>query len=295
MSDNIELIVGLLRMIGSGAVGGIAGALLGAYLNNRFTKQREIEKKAVLEFFQEPILHKFRNSVRVYLGVRYAEGELPVFNATGYLTIETEVNGRRSKKIPKELLIKKESFCLQTLKDSEDELRKKRGHTCYSRGKCMFCLGKTYLVPYYSPEVEWEALPWTLPVYVGEGLEGDKYNHVTHIPVRGNAKLAVFDIYRVKMVELKYEEEFYLIKVHSEYGCDIRPRICLKLPLRKSVNVIFRIKIGGENLREMPESPELKIEYKNGDYLLSYGGFSQSFSDVLKDKLCTIDLRSRGL
>ena len=160
--------------------------------------------------------------------------------------------------------------------------------------RCIFCVGKTYLVPYLSPEVEWEALPWSLPVYVGEGLDGDKYNHVTHIPVGGNAKLAVFDMYRVKVIKPEYEEKFYLIKVHSEYGCDIRPRICLKLSLQNPVNVIFRIRIGGENIRETPESPELTIEYKNDDYFLSYGDFSQSLSDILEDRLCTIDLRPIG-
>ncbi|MHA1505946.1 MAG: hypothetical protein ACTSR0_01965, partial [Candidatus Asgardarchaeia archaeon] len=28
-----------------------------------------------------------------------------------------------------------------------------------------------------------EALPWTLPVYIGKGEEGYEYKHVTHIPV----------------------------------------------------------------------------------------------------------------
>jgi len=60
------------------------------------------------------------------------------------------------------------------------------------------------------------------------------------------------------------------------------------------VNVIFRIRIGGENIRETPESPELTIEYKNDDYFLSYGDFSQSLSDILEDRLCTIDLRPIG-
>ncbi len=290
MSGNINSIIEIIKIIITGAVG-IAGALLGAHFNNRFAKQREIEKKAVLEFFSKPILHKLQCSVRAYLGVKYIEGELPVFNATSYLTIETEVNGRRSREIPKEILVKKESFCLQTLEHLKDRLRIVKDRACYFR-RCIFCSSKTYLVPYHSPEVEWEALPWTLPVDVGAGLEGDKYNHVTHIPVGGNAKLAVFDVYRVKVIESEYEEEFYLVKVHSEYGCDIRPRICLKLPLRNSVNVIFKIRIGGENLRETPESPELKIEYKNGDYYLSYGCFSKSFSDILKDRLSTIDLRS---
>ena len=111
---------GVIEILASGAVG-IAGTLLGVYLNNRLAKQREIEKKAVLDFFPEPVLQKFQCSVRIYLGVKHVEGELPVFNATGYLTIETEMNGRRSKEIPKEIVVKIDLFCLHSTLDQHSE------------------------------------------------------------------------------------------------------------------------------------------------------------------------------
>lgn len=150
------------------------------------------------------------------------------------------------------------------------------------------------MVPYHSPEVMWEPLCWTTPIHVGEGSDGDKYNHVTHIPVGGNAKLCLCDLYKV--VDEQENVEFYLIKVHSEYGVEVWPRICLKLPLESppSFEIIFKVKVGGENVRNIIESPELRIRWQNRDkdYVLSYGDEKWKLSDILEERIVTFNPRS---
>ena len=47
-----------------------------------------------------------------------------------------------------------------------------------------------------SLKVLYETLPWTLPLYAGKGLDELEYKHLTHIPVKGGAKLLLFDLYK---------------------------------------------------------------------------------------------------
>jgi len=255
------------------------GGSLFTYL---FTKRRDVEKKAILRFSSEPIFQRFEESVRVYLGVEYVKGELSVFNAVGYLTIETNEGSR----IPSDILIKKgDSICQPHI------IRVMGGRADISRDSCDFCKGKGYLVPYHNPEVRWEPLCWTTPINIGEGLEGDKYCHVTHIPIGGRAKLCLCDLYRVKY----HDEEFYMIKVHSEYGVEVWPRVCLRLPLRNPPNfeIIFKVRVGGENVRNIVKSPELRIGWldKEEDYVLSYGNEEpKKLRDILGERLVSIPM-----
>ena len=94
------------------AIGAAVGWIGGGYATYRFMKRREMEKKAILKFSDKPVFHKFENSVRVLLSVEYVKGELSVFNAVSYLTIEIERDGEKSLEIPKEILVKKgEEIC----------------------------------------------------------------------------------------------------------------------------------------------------------------------------------------
>lgn len=284
MEQIIRQIMEYLKYLDNPIAYWIGGSLSTGFFTYLFTKRREAEKRAILEFSSEPIFQELEKSVRLLLDVKYVEGELSVFNAVGYLTIEIERDGKRSLRIPEKILVKKgEEFC-----QGEGWI-----------GVCEFCKDehkdewKKYLVPYYSPEVRWEPLCWTLPIPAGEGLDGDKYNHVTHIPVGGNAKLCLCDLYKAKVVDKKenVNKEFYLIKVHSEYGVEVRPRICLKLPLENppDFEIIFKVKVGGENVRKIIESPELRIRWQNRDedYVLSYGGNEKSWKlgDILGERI----------
>ncbi|MCD6491043.1 MAG: hypothetical protein J7K59_01965 [Candidatus Korarchaeota archaeon] len=114
-----------------------------------------------------------------------------------------------------------------------------------------------------------EALPWTLPVYIGKGQEGYEYKHVTHIPVRGSGKVVLFDIYKYE-----YGSKKYLLKVHSEYGTDVLPRVLLKLPVEQENledELEFEITISAENLRRSTTA-KVVVKYlkTKKDYLLKY-------------------------
>jgi len=140
-------------------------------------------------------------------------------------------------------------------------VEKKEGSCALRSIGCNKCEGKEYLVSYEKGDkvkVFCEYVPWTVPVKSGEGINNLPYKHVTHIPVQGSAKLVLFDIYRMD----DGQEEFYLIKVHSEYGDIYHPRVCLKLPLRNPPKdtLIFNIDVSGENVRGRART-SLKILY----------------------------------
>jgi len=78
----------------------------------------------------------------------------------------------------------------------------------------------------------------------------------------------LFDIFKIEDTE--NDERFYLIKVHSEYGTEYYPRVCLKLPLdrRWKGELVFEIKASGENIRKQANA-QVKIKY-DSDYVLEY-------------------------
>lgn len=110
----------------------------------------------------------------------------------------------------------------------------------------------------------------------GTGLNGLKYNHLTHIPPQGEALLRLFDVYKVEVYgplvrgERRKKEEFWLIKVHSEYGVKYHPRICLRLPAENdSATLNLTIKLAGENLKESPQT-SIKINDRELEGLEKY-------------------------
>ncbi len=254
-------------------IGTIGGVVVGFALS----ELREYMRRAVLNF-TDIELYNLDKSVRVVLPVRHAGGSLPVNNASGYLTIYLRTNGKMEKYI------------------SEDILIEKLGSSCsiacglcnYKNGDLSF--SKPYLAQYPKAKIASELLPWTVPLEAGRGLDGFEYKHLTNIPVDGIAKLVLFDIYKAT----KAGEQFYLIKVHSEYGTEYYPRVCLKLPIRRGWNgeLVFDIKVSGENVRKQAKA-QVKIVYDDiGHYLLEYyveGKLRKNFhfDAIMKDKEST--------
>ncbi len=246
------------------AASGIIGVVVGFGLS----EWKEHRRRAVLNFNDIELYH-FSNSVRFVLPVKHSEDTLPVNNASGYLTIYLKKDELKEK-IPEDLIIEK-------VDSSHCSIR-----------ECKLCAYKTgdinlgskpYLAPYPKAKVLSELLPWTVPIPAGEGLDGLEYKHLTNIPVRGFARLVLFDLYKAT----KAGEEFYLLKVHSEYGTEQYPRICLKLPigLKLGGELIFDIKVSGENVRGQARAQIKIMSDVLGDYLAEYyikGKFIRNFS-----------------
>ncbi len=234
--------------------------------------------------FGDIIIQRFEESARIILSVKHEYGSLQVTNATGFLTIKIGDDNI----IPHDLIVKKEDSrcslqyrcdkCVKVIPISRLETEYK------------YCL---YLTSYKEPMVLDEALPWTMPIKIGEGMDGLKYCHVTNIPAKGSAKLLLFDVYDV--IDEKNNEEFYLIKVHSEYGDELYPRICLKLPKNpnnvsseltsklSTDGITFKIRVTGDNVRK-PAETEIKIKYscEDKDYVLFYKK-DRKFSEILQE------------
>lgn len=227
-----------------GILSGFVGGFISGYIDPKLIER---ERKVTLRF-SRIIIQQFPKSARIILEVKN-EGKLSVYNAVGYLTIE--VDGRPQ--IPKDLVIRKGTgFCNPIPAPAR---------RFFIDGTCEFCDFTGYLVPEESPEVLSEPLCWTTPIYVGEGLQDYKYNHVTHIPGKGSAKLCLFDLYKIK-----FEDKlFYMIRVFSEYGVKHYPRICLKLDLQSSLRITFKIVVSGENIRK-PAEAVVKIKRKKSRF-----------------------------
>jgi len=250
--DSYEIIKTLLS--------GFFGALF-MYLISEFKEQRA---RAKLKFKSEILRYYYEKSVRVGLIVEYVKGKLPVSNATSYLTIYVEKNKNKINTIPRTIL------------------PEKRYYACALN--CYLCKNSQYLSSYDKAEVLTEVLPWAVPISVGKGLNGLEYHHLAYIPTNGSSKLLLFDLYRC----IKDDKEFYLIKVHSEYGCDLYPRICLKLPLKQLEEmdaIIFEVFATGENVREEARV-SLRIEYDraSGDYVLVYEDKKYFFNEILEGR-----------
>jgi hypothetical protein len=211
-------------------------------------------------------LEPFERSVRVSIRVNHVDGKLPATNVMGLLTIEAQ-NGKLS-----------------------DVVVEKKDGRCMLERHCELCEGKTYLASPLSG-VKSEALPWSLPIDAGTSPDDLRYVHLTHVPVGGSSLLRLFDVYRVKRYGLyvsgkkrEIEEEFWLMKVHSEYGTERYPRICLRIPVKDtSSSLHFIIKLAGENLRRTPQC-EIKVYGRDGDCIIEYMGKEVSLRDYFEEK-----------
>jgi len=255
---------------------GIIGVVLGFLLNVMYERTR----RAWLRFGD---LHpySFEQSIRILLEVKYDKGGLPANRAVPFLTIK--YGGKEG--IPSQLLVIKnnsEYVCV---------------NSCFQGPKSV-----DYLVPIkcvfrdgaWKPNTEMvivrsEALPWTLPVYIGKGKEGYEYKHVTHIPVGGSGKVVLFDIYKYE-----YGSKNYLLKVHSEYGTDVLPRVLLKLPVEQENSedkLEFEITVCAENLRGSTTA-KVVVKYlkTEKDYLLKYYA-DKNLIKILKFKELSKDIR----
>jgi len=251
-------------------------AVFGGILGGLIVVLYQQSKMAVLKF-KEVLIYEFEESARIALAVEHKEGFSQVTNAVGFLTIKVA----NKDSIPEDIVIEKTDYgsCSLSLSDQctacAVECFEPHGYKYYD-----------YLAPHKEPKVLSEALPWTVSINVGEGIDGIKYRHVTHIPAKGSAKLLLFDLYNA-VLEERSEREFYLLKIHSEYGDRFYPRICLKLLKRNLFRdkIILKVTVTGDNIRE-PAEAKLEITYDNNqkDYILrcEHLDFRKSFSEILQ-------------
>jgi hypothetical protein len=217
----------------------LVGVILGFFL--RYLLER-IEK-AKLKVMEEPKEEPFRSSKRIVFRVRHVGGSLPATNAICYLDVSA--NEPLSK-----FLIPKDNGCIL--------------------GLCKKCEYTYYLVSREEKEIKSEPLPWSISIPAGFGLQKLPYRHVTNIPVGGEVKINLFDIY--KYIDASKNEKFYLIKVHSEYGEIKYPRACIKLPIDNetqisNVKISFKLRLAAENLKDFI-SLSLEIEKEGSEYVI---------------------------
>ena len=245
--------------------GSISGAIIGFVLE----WIRERSNRARLRFDDKLYFEPLEHSARVSIKVKHVGGKLPATNVMGQLTVEI-----RGAKLPDIAVGKENSRC-------------KLGCLCRE------CGGKAYLAV-GKAKIEDEALPWSLPIDAGTGLDGLKYNHLTHIPVDGSSKLRLFDIYKVKVYgpsapnkPSEIKDEFWLVKVHSEYGVDFYPRICLKLPIKgkgdDSTEIHFIIKLTGENMKEEARD-RVMVKMKDDKCIIKYHENEDPLNEYFKNK-----------
>ena len=253
----------LLSALGSALGGALGGGVLGYILE----RLRERGAKARLKFDDELYLEPFEHSVRTSVRVRHVGGRLPATNVRALLTME--VHGAKLSNLA---------------------VGKERRVGCRFRRYCVECGGKTYMAS-EEAEIEDEALPWSVPIDAGVGLDDLRYTHLTHIPVGGSSLLRLFDIYWIKLYKprardkpRRLEDEFWLIKVHSEYGTKYRPRICLRLPMKESgTELHFDIKLAGENVRDDVQD-KVVLKLRDGDCEIEHHGYLYSLRQYFREK-----------
>lgn len=249
---------------------GLVGVIIGFLLEC----VRQYFSSARIHFAEEPIIYEFEESIRFAIEVLHGGSQFllaapPISNTIGYLTIEVEKNRVRSNFIPKNIVVEK------------------RSDTCVLIESCRKCEYKYKLCPYLATygekiKVDMEPLPWTLPLKNGEGMNNIPYCHLTFLPPKGSCKLLLFDVYKF---EKENSLQYYLVKVHSEYGHVAYPRICLKLPLENPLKekLVFKLTVGGTNVRKEAKC-EVRIEYTREDYIVKYNSKTFSLKELLKNK-----------
>ncbi|MEM3516904.1 MAG: hypothetical protein QXL69_03600 [Candidatus Bathyarchaeia archaeon] len=227
----------------------IVGVVIGFLLNWYY----EFKKRAEVMIEDEPLIFKFPLSVRIIFRVTHKKGSLPATNAICYLSIEAHEESLNK------FLIPKSNGCILPL-------------------TCKMCNFKYYLVPYKEGKIFNEPLPWSISIPAGFGLDQLPYHHVAHIPVKGENKINLFDIY-------KYEE-FYLVKVHSEYGVYEYPRACIKLPITQEIKceIKFKLIIAAENLRKS-NILTVRIKKEGKKFVIETNGWRKTIEEVTKDIL----------
>jgi hypothetical protein len=225
----------------------IIGVVLGYYLN----RHSEEEKRAKIEIDSVPLLDRFSNSIRLKFPIKHIGGSLPAINAVCYLDVSA------NKPLSK-FLIPKEDGCMLE--------------------PCKLCDNKYFLVSPEEKEIRSEALPWAISIPAGFGLDKIAYRHVTNLPVGGECKVNLFDIYKAS------QEGFYLIKLHSEYGTCEYPRACIKLPINRGskADIEFTLKVVAENIRE-PTSLKLKIKKENADYIIETTSWRRNIKELTEN------------
>jgi len=251
---------GVLGMF-SGVVGGVVVALFNYALGHR--------QRAKLQFSPELLFQNLGESLRVLLEVRHVEGSLPAEGAIGYLTVT--VDGSPS--IPSRLVVPKQDGSCKCPFDQE--------------GASWRC-EKKYLAPSKSPMVRGEPLPWTTPTDWGRGLDGLPYKHVMHIPAKGVGKLALLDLYKVTEIDDNGHARggFFLLRIHSEYGTEVYPRVCLKLPIsggRGFRQISLEVAVAGGNMRGRCAAV-VRVKPAEGDFYLEYAGRRWMLGRLLKEK-----------
>jgi hypothetical protein len=163
--------------------------IIGVVLGYCLTRHSEEEKRAKIEIDSVPLLDSFINFIRLKFRIKHMGGSLPAINAICYLDVSA--NEPLSK-----FLIPKDNGCIL--------------------GLCKKCDYTYYLVSREEKEIKSEPLPWSISIPAGSGLDNIPFRHVTNLPVGGEGKINLFDIY-------KYEFTF---KVAAE---NIREPASLKL------------------------------------------------------------------
>jgi len=227
-----QLLTDIVRDIG---ISTIIGVVLG-YCLNMYSERR---KRAKIEIDSAPLLGPFPNSIRLKFRVQHMGGSLPATNAVCYLDVSAN-------ELLNKFLVPKDDGCIL--------------------GLCKRCNYKYYLVSREDKEIKSEPLPWDISIPAGFGFDDIPYRHVTNLPVGGECKVNLFDIYKVSKAS---REGFYLIKLHSEYGICEYPRACMKLPIDRGseAEIEFTLRVVAENIRG-PASLKLKIKKENADYIV---------------------------
>ncbi len=252
----------------------VVGTLAGVVLGHALERLRERSARAKLKFDDKLYLEPFEHSVRVSVRARHVEGKLPATNVMGLLTVE--VHGAKLS----DLVVGKKV---------KEEL-KERKIECKLKYLCRECSDKAYLAS-EGAEIEDEPLPWSVPISAGVGLDGLRYSHLTHISVGGSSLLRLFDVYWAKLYgprahgePRRLEDEFWLVKVHSEYGTEHYPRICLRLPIKGSnTKLCFVIKLAGENVREAVQDRVI-LKLRDRDCAIEYHGMLYSLRQYFREE-----------
>ena len=236
------------------AISSVLGSLAGVVVGYALHWLNEKRSRARLEFDNELYFEPFKDSVRVSARIKHAGGKLPATNVIGLLTVETH-----------------------SIQLSELAVGKENSE-CRFKNLCKKCGGRTYLAS-EKAEVKDEPLPWSIPINAGSGLNGIRYAHLTHIPLGGSSLLRLFDVYRAKLYGVsvhgepqELKDEFWLVKIHSEYGVESYPRICLRIPVKRSnIELHLVIRVAGENVKEVVQD-EVILKSENGDCIVEHHG-----------------------
>lgn len=116
-------------------------------------------------------------------------------------------------------------------------------------------------------DIEGLFLSWATPKQWGVGLGNLKYCHVTDLPVGSFNEVNILDLYIFRFNIDGTQEIYLVLRVHSEYGADVLPRIIYAVPIREDdkITISIRIRLSGENAIDKTISDSLSIHIKKLD------------------------------